>query len=1001
MATEVYSQNVFIGGVCDNPIDAGESSYKKAINLVLDRNGKLYQRPYLKNLYSVNIFGEPEFAGSGPAHIKTPWSVSSLFDYLIFNNSREIGYFKDGETIPYTQILLPTGQTYCGYYATQAGPYTAQYASWDRFPAHLIHCYGTNYAYDVGTSVGPSLPAKIFYGVWDDTIGAETPALQIVTAGLPRPEIQNVSDFTSVTLIGQLSTNGALPGSAAIGKIRLSYNGYKWVGNLDGAPFAIPISDNNIDYHPVTFDPVTVRRSDNPGVPNGGKFVWDIGLSAHDNFVLMAADINAAMNTYGLSAVAESSPVAAIKFYYTNASLSDFNLDNNSDEFSTYFVCENYATGAVASNRVVYYIVYKQDYYAVKTSPTNPINYDELIQYTDRGPAAQIVSIYQDNPGFSLTIPAYAALANTNAGDLYKVDPIIPKVQIEIYRTTVNGTEAYLVATLDNEAGTYSDNISDDALIFNLPFYGNGGVLENDPPGYASFSHTVEGTLTTYWGGYRDESTIVRQSKQGDFDSVPLDNYIEFDSRVTGISSVENFAIVGTEKSVYRVEGQYDDVGDGVVTPVPISSQTGVKHHCSMVKTDFGTFFAGNDGFYWTDGYKVLNVNPQFKQDYIDLADSGKAVHIPGQAGESTIVAPIYGMYDKKTRRIYWTMADYDKTNPSSVCFCLDLNYPFQDGSAALTGPFVTLDPTKDDDEQLKNYWGQMTQTDSGEIFVCPRNFVGGTSTRINNIFRFTHYNIDKSGDILMDEGLNVDTYKSVAVKCGLMTRANDFGDIMQKKWVTNLKTAHWFFKEYPETPLNGYFSNASRTPIQVTATSIVSNNDLGRRVDRMRDIFKSFTGTITTDAESGQTNRATSFFDAGVMEFKWRFPSKSLRCYYKQLSIESGKAVLFKSSDEGQGTVNQGLGTLFVASAPFEGGDAEYGYVVTLSADNYQTEYYVTSSSNNTLVLSGALPVTGLYDWILSGIRKDMFWNLNNYVIGYTPFSQTQTDYSKSDSEN
>ena len=90
----------------------------------------------------------------------------------------------------------------------------------------------------------------------------------------------------------------------------------------------------------------------------------------------------------------------------------------------------------------------------------------------------------------------------------------------------------------------------------------------------------------------------------------------------------------------------------------------------SIVQTDFGTFFAGNDGFYWTDSFKVIKVSNEFNERYRALVNNNKR---------------IYGAYDEENSRIYWSTQREAVSADVDSCFVLDLRFGIRPDSCFTT----------------------------------------------------------------------------------------------------------------------------------------------------------------------------------------------------------------------------------------------------------------------------------------------------------------------------
>jgi hypothetical protein len=80
-------------------------------------------------------------------------------------------------------------------------------------------------------------------------------------------------------------------------------------------------------------------------------------------------------------------------------------------------------------------------------------------------------------------------------------------------------------------------------------------------------------------------------------------------------------------------------------------------------QTEVGVFFAGTDGFYYTDGFQLIKVSLELDKTYASLTKSDNQKQ------------RIYGAYDKNTRRIYWAMQSQATAQDNDVFFVYYLNY--------------------------------------------------------------------------------------------------------------------------------------------------------------------------------------------------------------------------------------------------------------------------------------------------------------------------------------
>ncbi len=306
------------------------------------------------------------------------------------------------------------------------------------------------------------------------------------------------------------------------------------------------------------------------------------------------------------------------------------------------------------------------------------------------------------SPGIGLT--GLPVLTNT-----YGTHYDTTNVDVEIYRTTNAGTVLYLAGTVDNGTTTFSDTTSDNTLDDGATLYTTGGVLPNDRPPICKYVHgtsdftyyaNIKEVSPTTGGDLQLQPQRLMQSKRGDTDSVPTGNYADMEQEIVGISSVRSIPVVFCKNQIYRIDGYYDNQGRGQMVPKKISDSVGAAGHLSLIQTIDGIYFAGTDGFYFTDGYQVVPASKNsrlFKDTYFKLVDSALKRK------------RICGAYDINEHRVLWgtshiTEEAYDDDN--ARCFVLDLEEP---------KPFVTWSSGFQDAEEIAN---EVTGTNADSIIT-------------------------------------------------------------------------------------------------------------------------------------------------------------------------------------------------------------------------------------------------------------------------------------------
>ena len=135
------------------------------------------------------------------------------------------------------------------------------------------------------------------------------------------------------------------------------------------------------------------------------------------------------------------------------------------------------------------------------------------------------------------------------------------------------------------------------------------------------------------------------------------------DDEVVGLSSTRSNLIVFCKKSINRESGGFNQLGQGALTHDNISTEVGGLNAKSIIQTEIGVFFAGTNGFYYTDGYQIIKLSLELDATYEALT-----------RGEKQRRA-VYGSYDEITRRVWWSLRENEGDSENSVFFIFHLNF--------------------------------------------------------------------------------------------------------------------------------------------------------------------------------------------------------------------------------------------------------------------------------------------------------------------------------------
>lgn len=522
--------------------------------------------------------------------------------------------------------------------------------------------------------------------------------------------------------------------------------------------------------------------------------------------------------------------------------------------------------------------------------------------------------------------------------------------KVEIYRTTSAGTVFYKVAEVGFGTTTYVDNTDDAALILNEQLYTTGGTASNTTPPKAKFVHVVNdyGYYAHIKEGTEILTTEVRQSKAADPDSVPATFSVSAEQTVKGLSSIYDRPIVLCETYVYRIDNFFGDDGSGGMILRRIDDKAGCVSQLSIVQTHLGLFWAGDTGFYWCDGFKVVNISDHLNETYKKILRN------------DTAKKRIVGTFDPGTQRVLWTVSIEDGSNEPDQVFVLDLKFAFMPQEGKRGGTFTTM---------------------SGESNFKPTsllrldNYIYRGDTRgyvlKHGIEYFTDPKIDTGSlPTTWDTSTIIHTYKS----CFL-----DFGSKFYRKWVPRILV-----------------SADNTTNLSL---GILSSNDNNRVKGELKPIR--YKNNITWGDQLPVWGDPSALWNVQGMIEEWRrFPAGGLRCNYKQVIFTNYEVNIIDSSLLGTATVNPSTKTATLGGS-FKWLSDIKDYFISFEHDGYSRSYKITGRTDTTLTFedgAGTGPASlGAYKWVIKGKPKGEVLLLNGYVIHWAYISKSHTPFSSS----
>lgn len=523
----------------------------------------------------------------------------------------------------------------------------------------------------------------------------------------------------------------------------------------------------------------------------------------------------------------------------------------------------------------------------------------------------------------------------------------------EIYRTVDTGTEYYRVNEVNFGTASYNDNTTDAILGNNEPLYTTGGIASNETPPLAKYVHCVNDYA--YYAHIKDgsaiDSTLIRQSKFGDPDSVPAGFYANTEQPIRGLSSIFDRPIILCDEYIYRIDNFFDDAGDGGMLLRRIDDKAGCLSAASVIQTHLGLFWAGVQGFYWSDGFRVSLISRHLPETYKKITSSENA--------KKNIV----GGYEPISQRVFWTASKDDNTGECDTIFVLDLKFTFEPTADKQGGTFTTMS--------------------GGRV---PTNFRPTSVLRIGNDI----YRGDTRGYVFKHSSTFVSDPR---IDTTVASNLWEISTIIHKYTSCFLDFGTKFYRKFVPRIL---ISAANTTNLSL---AIASSNDNNRVLGDLKPIR--YTANIPWGGSFplwGDINAPWN--KQGLIEEWRRFPSGGLRCNYKQVGFTNAKVILFNSDLLGTASVDPVLKTATLGGA-FQFPADMVDYYISFENDGYSREFRVVTATTTTLVYedpSNEGPsAAALYKFTILGYPKNEVLYLNGYVLHWSLISKSHTPFTAS----
>lgn len=563
-------------------------------------------------------------------------------------------------------------------------------------------------------------------------------------------------------------------------------------------------------------------------------------------------------------------------------------------------------------------------------------DYDGTV-YAESGPvtAVSIEDVGAPNAN-NITIDDIPTLANTVATN-YDVST---SSKVKVFRTVANGTALFLLTTLDNGDADYVDATSDATLQERESIYTSGSVLDYNPP-------PVGSRYVTQVNGFFWYATdrLVTHSVQDAPGACP-DEYYEYpDQQIRGLSSTLSYPILFCDSSVYRIDGNFDELGDGGYDFREISSNAGCVSHKSIVRIPGGLVWAGNGGFYFTDGDQVKKISLNLEARYKVFRNES-----------------ISGTFDSVSNTVTWAVSSRGDAEaaPNDIFLTLFLNFGITPYSVFTT-------------------WGSADN-------IFPTAIAFSQSFDISSEFRsklligenrgyLLYTNENAFTDAHVDLAAEPSEFKRKAVIYRYESLGMDLGADATRKYCTELTGELW-------------------TETDTSAQFLTRRDDGGP--------WQSFSEMRTDEvitwgiSEYDWDGVEDPVWDAAaITEGKRMFPSGTLRSTRRQIGLTNALTYISKSDTLGTATVDASLKTVTLDDATFSWPDDCEVYELAFDTDTYGGYYIIEERVSDTVVKVfdplAELTSGAALQWLMRGYRKNERIKLLSYAVYFDQDGETQ----------
>lgn len=531
-------------------------------------------------------------------------------------------------------------------------------------------------------------------------------------------------------------------------------------------------------------------------------------------------------------------------------------------------------------------------------------------------------------------------------------------IKVNIYRQSLNGSTYFLVDEIANGTSSYLDYSLDtvssqgkNPLITRQEIYTTGGVVGFDQVEGAKFLHIVNNKA--YYAGIYEDGKLIKnrllQSINGAPDAVPASFFDDFEDEIVGLSSARSNLIVFCKNSIYRESGEFGETGQGYLKHDKISDVIGGLNQKSIVQTEIGVFFAGTDGFYYTDGYQIIKLSLEIDKTYKTFTKTDNQKR------------SIVGSYDTLNRRIWFSVKLTNGDNYNTAFYVLHLN-----------------DGVKPSAAYTKCYGANIDHTT--HIFFNGANWVGVADGYIKY----------SSPDQKSDEN-TTDAYTK-AVQFNYLSCALDAGTIYKRKYTTKLHV------------MGDNNGNAQIQPYIVRDKNADNNGMKSMPEINYQDNLEWGQPSCLWG------NDETYWNNTGMMDEWRRFPRTTLRSDVFQVGFRNADIGVYNSENSffpeftfaSVETISS-IATIYSETPDHDDivwpSDLQ-GMFISFDFDDYETKYEILSQSGNELTFDGTFPADlAEMKFVISGNKKNQRASINSYVVHFAQIGDSVKAYARGDS--